>query len=197
MKYILLLTAFIINFQSFGRFDKDPSVELPDFGYVFELTDQLMQISGEQANMFGVRAGLTFNTNYAVGVSFKFSTNRIFPEKEIDKNVFLNVALTSAYIEYTLKPTNRLRLTFPLDIGGGDVNMEWKEYRSNDAFPYGEKYFFYVEPGAKLEFAVTKKILVNLGATYVFVPKLDYRAVSANNISGPSAIVGIKYGKFL
>ena len=77
------------------------------------------------------------------------------------------------------------------------ASNEWKEYRSNDAFPYGEKYFFYIEPGAKIEVAITEKILINIGATYVFVPKLDYRAVTAKNISGPAAIVGIKYGKFL
>ncbi|MBT8328019.1 MAG: hypothetical protein KJP21_09880 [Bacteroidia bacterium] len=197
MKYIIIVLSLFVTIQSFGASDKEPDFELPDFGYVFELTDQLQKISGEQVNMFGIRGGLTFNTNYAVGFSFKFSTNRILPADEIDKNVFLNVALTSAYIEYTLKPSSRVHLTFPLDIGGGDVNMEWKEYRSSDPFPYGEKYFFYVEPGAKLEIAITKKLLINLGATYVFVPKLDYRAVTAKNISGPSAIVGIKYGKFL
>ena len=171
--------------------------KLPDFGYVFELTSQVQQITGQTSNLLGVRAGLTFNTHYNVGVSFKFSTNRIFPTYEPNKEVFLNVALTSAYLEYTVAPSKRLNVVLPIDIGGGDVNMEWIKYRSNNTFPYDEKYFFFVEPGAKLEYSITKNIKVNLGATFLYVPKLSYRAVNEQNISGPTAIIGVKYGKFL
>ncbi len=110
----------------------------------------------------------------------------------------LNSALTSAYFESTLNLTKKVQFTFPSDIGGGDVNMEYTDWVAGLAdFPYDEKYFFYVEPGAMIQVHIAKKIKFNAGLTYVCVPKLSYRAVNASNMTTPSFKIGTKYGRFL
>jgi hypothetical protein len=191
------LTLLILNLNVAAQDKWHPFTNIPDFGYVFELSGQLNNVAEVSSGLMGLRAGLTFNTNYATGVSFKWSLTKIEPPAEVDKDVFLNIAFTSAYLEYTFTPSNKIHVTLPIDIGVGDVNMEPTGGGQNALlFPYGESYFFYTEPGIMTELNLAERLRLNLGLTYVWVPKLDYRAANADNVSGLCPKIGIKYGRF-
>lgn len=194
---LLLFVSIVISNFTFGQKKWTPFSNIPDFGHVFELTGQRAYVADVSSALLGLRAGLTYNTNYATGISFKWSLNQIAPEAEVDKDVFLNIAFTSAYFEYTFSTDKKLHITVPIDIGVGDVNMEpYGGGQNATLFPYGESYFFYTEPGVFSEINISPRFRVNLGVTYIWVPKLEYRAANAENVSGLCPKIGIKYGRF-
>lgn len=194
---MVFAAMFFLCFGSSAQDKWYPFSNIPNFGHVFELSGQLNNAAEVSSGIMGLRAGLTFNTNSATGVSFKWSLTKIEPPEEVDKDVFLNIAFTSAYFEYTFTPNKKIHVTVPIDVGVGDVNMEPKGGGQNAIlFPYGESYFFYTEPGIMTELNLAERLRLNLGITYVWVPKLDYREVNAENLSGLCPKIGIKYGRF-
>lgn len=196
-KSVLLFISLGLCTFVFGQKKWTPFSNIPDFGHAFELTGQRANVADVSSALLGLRAGLTYNNNFATGISFKWSLNKIAPEAEIDKDVFLNIAFTSAYFEYTFSPDKMLHITVPIDVGVGDVNMEpYGGGQNSTLFPYGESYFFYTEPGIMSEINISPRFRANLGITYLWVPKLEYRAVNAGNVSGLCPKIGIKYGRF-
>jgi hypothetical protein len=196
-KVTLISAVLVLTICSSAQEKWHPFSNIPDFGHAFELCWQLNEVAEVSSGLLGLRAGLTYNTHFATGVSFKWSLNEIEPPTEIDKDVFMNIAFTSAYFEYTFNPSKTFHITIPIDIGAGDVNMEPKGGGQNALlFPYGESYFFYTEPGIMTEINLAERVRLNVGITYVWVPKLEYRAANAENVSGLCPKIGIKYGRF-
>lgn len=196
-KSVFLFISLLLCTFVFGQKKWAPFSNMPEMGYAFELAVQQANVGEVSSALMGLRGGINFNNHYATGVSFKWSLNQIAPPAEMDKDVFLNIAFSSAYFEYTFSPDKRIHITIPIDVGAGDVNMEpYGGGQNATLFPYGESYFFYTEPGLLTELNISRKIRLNLGMTYIWVPKLEYRAVNAQNVSGFCPKIGIKYGRF-
>ncbi len=192
------MLALLLTNQAQSQDKWFPFSNIPPLGFVVQGGVQNLSIDGDQAYLMSVRGGVTYLENYSTGISFKFSTNRINPIGNNDPDVFLNFALTALYVEYTFKPQSRLHITIPIDIGGGDLNYEFKNWQpGQNTFPYSEKYFFFAEPALQLEYNITSKLRCNLGASYVYIPRLQYRSVTHQNTGPLSFGLGIKYGKFL
>ena len=193
---ILLLSLVFSNVKAQHKWD--PFGDLPDLGWYVKGGVYALNIAQEQAWLGSIKGGVTWHNRNALGVAFKWSLNRIEPAMEVDPNVFLNAALTSAFYEYTFNAKQLVHPALSLDVGVGDVNMEFKNQAiSSVLFPYGEAYFFFAQPEAKLEINLHSRWRANLGVSYVWVPSLNYRAVNAKNMSGPSFSFGLKYGRFL
>ncbi len=86
MKYTLTLMSMFLTCILNAK--NPPPIELPNFGYVFELTDQFQTIAGESGNKLGLRGGLTYNQHFAASVSFKWSLTKIYPSTEADPSIF-------------------------------------------------------------------------------------------------------------
>lgn len=199
MRITTIVLFLILAITSFAQKKKwQPINDIPDLGWFAEAGVSSMFIAEDNALLGRVRGAVTYNNNNAIGVNFSWSLNRLDPPNEVDNEVFLNAALTSAFYEYVLKPYKKLHVSFSADVGAGDVNMEYKNQSTPRAlFPYEEKYFFFAQPSVRLELNVLPKIRANVAASYVWVPSLEDRAVNAANFSGPAFSFGIKYGKFL
>jgi hypothetical protein len=196
-----LISSIVIVFtclSSVAQHKWDPFGDLPDLGWYAEGGVYSMRIAQELAWLGAAKGAVTWNDHHALGVAFKWSMNKLEPSNEVDPDVFLNVAFTSAFYEYTIKPKRVVHPVFSLDVGAGDMNMEFKEPAiSAPLFPYGEQYFFFAQPQAKLEVNVHPRLKAHLAASYVWVSSLQYRALNAQNTSSPSFSIGLKYGRFL
>lgn len=101
-------------------------------------------------------------------------------------------------VSYTLNPTNRIHLSFPMMVGGGGLAYN----RNNDVGlnPSEEpteasRAFFVLESGAMAEVNVIKYLRVGLGVSYRLTSNtlLNYRNDPAE-IAGKSALTGLNFG---
>ena len=156
----------------------------PSYGYT--------QIDGAAASLINIRAGIMLQDKFTLGVFYGLSINNIDPESETVPDVYMDFRSYGAFAEYTLRPSELIHVTFPLFIGGGEVEMDNEEGSAG----LGEANFFLLEPGALLELNLHKNIRFNIGATYRFIGDMDYRNMDQQDISGFTGQVGLKFGIF-
>jgi hypothetical protein len=100
-------------------------------------------------------------------------------------------------LEYTLWSDKLVHLTIPVWIGGGEVEMDRKDnFGDINPNPYGEQYFFVVEPSAMLEINLHKYVKLNAGIGYRAVSNMTYRNFDQSALIGITGNVGLKIGLF-
>lgn len=144
------------------------------------------------ASLFNVRAGISLTDRFSLGAYFNTSLNQIQPVSETQSGVYLDYWSTGALLEYTLWSRNLVHLTFPLNIGYGEVEMDNEAGEAN----LGEANFFQIEPSVLLEVNLHKYIRLNLGTGYRWVGEMTYRGFDQDAITGFTAYAGIKAGLF-
>ena len=106
---------------------------------------------------------------------------------------------TGLYYEYMWKSNNRVHFIFPVELGVGECFYEWRDikYYFGSSYPYGEQFYFYLEPSAKLEFNLSELFRINAGVLYTLIPQeFEFRTITNSSLSVPSLEVGIRYEIF-
>ena len=176
-----------------------PFSNVPALSFYVELNGFGQQIAEENAFGMGFKGAVTWNAKNAIGFTYGNTINKFSPAFETDTAVYLKNALTAFYYEHTIMPSKRVHLTVPLAVGVGNAYYDWRELDANGAasFPYGDKYYLYVEPAVKVGVKLTDKFRLNAGVTYAIAPlDFDYRSVTNENLTGPRFQLGIRYGKW-
>ncbi|WKN42159.1 outer membrane beta-barrel protein [Tunicatimonas pelagia] len=198
---LLLVLAFVcISIASHAQDETEPktlfnnSVSLSKLGFYVNPTYQIGSIDEATAHIFGVRGGVVLNPNWTVGGGYHWTVNNIDPASEPINNLYLDMRMGGAFVEYTVWSNQLFHLTFPLMIGVGEVEMDRET--SNDTNPFGEENFFFVEPSAQLEVNLMKNIRFHTGIAYRIVGNMDYRMLDQSDISGLTGVAGLKIGLF-
>ena len=202
MKNILVALVVLCLVHAVQAQHKDkwhPFSNMPDLSYFAEVNSQYLTIAEQNAFTIGVKGGLVWNPNSAAGFTFGSTVNKFLPSFETDTAVFLKNVLTGLFYEYMWKPNNKFHVTFPLAAGVGESYYDWRELDAagSASFPYAEKYYFYIEPGLKLEANMTERVRLNAGITYIVAPgSFDYRGLTHKHVSRPTFQLGLRYGRF-
>lgn len=155
-------------------------------GYAFTQMDQAA------ASLFTLRGGLTLNDRTTLGGFFNHSMGNIFPQSETVSGVYMDYWSAGGMIEYTLFSQKMVHLTFPLQFGLGEVEMDneigWAGL--------GEAYFMVLEPAALLEVNLSRFVRFNLGAGYRLVGPMNYRNFDQSALTGFNAHLGLRLGWF-
>jgi hypothetical protein len=172
--------------------------KISNLGFYVSPNVQFGSVAGEGAGIFNFKGALTIQDNFAIGGMYGFTFNEFTPSVENTPNTYLDMQLGGLLLEYTLNPNKLVHFTFPLAIGAGEVQTDWKDdFGSDNDDEFGEESFFFVEPGAMLEINVLPNVRFNLGATYRIIPgSMDYRGLNAEDINGFTGSAGLKVGIF-
>lgn len=166
---------------------------------------QLTQAAGQTVHSFQGSAGVIFNKRFALGAAFYTALNEFTPEMEMDNGLYLDLRYGGVRAEYILNPDNLVYFSFPLTIGGGEASMDYKGGLRSLGDPFGEDYFFFVEPGVQAEVNLIKNACLFAGASYRFVSGLDYDYnstvselvnIQSSDINGLALNLGIRFGLF-
>ncbi len=160
--------------------EKQRFIVAPSYGYT--------RMDGAGASLANIRAGMILQDKFTFGGFYGFSLNDIVPESETLPDTYMDFRSYGGFVEYTLRPTERIHVTFPLFLGRGEVEMDNDEGSAG----LGEESFFLLEPGALLEINLHKNVRFNLGATYRFIGDMNYRNMNQHDISGLTGQVGLK-----
>ncbi len=150
------------------------------------------KIDKSNAVLIHLRSGIVIKDKITIGGFLNTSVNDIIPKSETIPGIYLDYKTYGFFCEYTIFSNNLVHATFPVLIGGGELEMN--EYEAD--LNLGEVHFFNVEPGVFLELNIYKYIRFNVGFTYRFIGNVNYRNMNQSNISGFSGQIGLKFGVF-
>lgn len=139
------------------------------------------------------RIGAVFSDKIGIGGFYNLSLNDFVPQSETEPNTYMDFRWAGGYVEYTWRAHKKIHFTFPLLIGGAELELD-REGASSTQF--GEANFLMVEPSALVELNLTKNIRLLAGAGYRFAGDFTYRSIDDSKVTGFSAQVAIKFGIF-
>ncbi|WP_448518025.1 hypothetical protein [Rhodoflexus sp.] len=142
--------------------------------------------------LFNIRGGLVFADKFTIGGYYSASVNEFVPASETTPGIYMDYRVGGLLMEYTVLSKKIFHLTFPLQIGGGEVEMDSEQGSAN----FGEANFFKIEPGALLEINLHKYIRLNTGISYRHIGSVSYRNLTAQDLSGIQVQASIKIGMF-
>lgn len=149
-------------------------------------------MDGSSAALLNLRAGLNWKDKVSLGAYYTTALNELYPQSETLLNVYMDYWSAGAFASYSVWSKKLVHLSFPLFIGFGEVQMD------NEAGDpgLGESNFLQAEPSALLEVNIHKYLRFNIGAGYRMLGNMRYRNMNQQDIAGPTAYAGLKFGIF-
>lgn len=167
---------------------------------------RMTNIAGSTASLIGGRASWIMNNQVTVGITGmgylginKFNYLHSNGEKFSGN---MNLGYGGLFIEYTFRPDDKIHYSINSSAGfGGFKLVSPMGVTQNISYPWGT--FYYVEPGANIEYSYSKHLRFGVEASYrhsgVFQKSADYKQDNNfNNIQLGSISGGffIKFGIF-
>ncbi len=155
------------------------------------------QIAGEDAFILGTTLAYVANRSLEIGVSAQgiYSSNSNIGF--YDNDVIVGGAYGGLHLAPVLFSNKAIHFTFPVLIGGGVAGYyDYKTYEELDIEDYDWDVMFVIEPGANVEFNITRFMRIGAGVKYRFTNQLDIVALDNNDFRGWSGGLSLKFGKF-
>jgi hypothetical protein len=170
----------------------------PEMGYFLSPSCQIAKFAGSTAVIPGLGAGVIFNKNISLGLVYKLTVTEKTPVGESDNRLYLHGQWGGIKAEYSIRPVNAVHLSFPLEIGVGEIETDLKDSYENQSvtIPAGEAWFANIEPGVALEVNLHKYLKLNLSAGYRLVSDISYRNLTEKNLMGFTSTATLKFGIF-
>jgi DNA-binding beta-propeller fold protein YncE len=163
-------------------------------GPVFKLT----QMNGEMAYSAGGRGGWIINHAVSIGGGgFGMTGNHKVGVNEAGEDLYLHAGYGGLIVEYISNSNDRIHTAYSVLIGAGGANVSTDRF--GDAQNVDEQNsdaFFVIEPEVHMDFNMTRWFRIGVGAGYRLVSGLDMDLVSNSDLSGPSVMLTLKFGKF-
>jgi hypothetical protein len=200
IKLIIILSSIVLNLtaQTSKEVKTLFGTGTPGIGYFITPFCQFGSIAGSTAVIPGVGAGIVFNNNISLDLRYKFIATENTPAGEVDNRLYLDGQWFGIRGEYIFKPENAVHLSFPLEVGMGEIELDLKDSYEDQhvTIPSDEAWFFNLEPGVALEINLWKYMKLNLTAGYRFVSDITFRNLSENDLMGFTYSAALKIGIF-
>jgi hypothetical protein len=157
---------------------------------------QLSTVRNRGAVFVGGRGGWLVDGRFTLGGAGFGLANRVSAPPAVERpgeELDLDMGYGGLWLEYTARPVRLLHVSFGALVGGGGLSLRW-----HDGGSYGSRSeaFFVTEPAVVAELNLARSVRLDLGAAYRFVVGVDMPGMSFSDVSGPSVVVAMKFGKF-
>ncbi|WP_290792258.1 hypothetical protein [Flavihumibacter sp. UBA7668] len=166
------------------------------------ISNKFTRINGEFANINEVYGGWYVNRSFLIGVAASATTNRMNVPEE--NKIWDGEKMTYQYgqfglmTEYVVASTRKIHFAVNLITGAGFMLQydrrdydDWEEYDSRNP-----NFFFVMEPGAQAELNLTNWMRFSPGISYRRAFGSNSKGLSDDDLSGLSANVTFKFGRF-
>lgn len=207
-KYYLLLCGVL----AFGQAPAQDTIrtlfkpsKVRSVGFYIAPEIQYTQSAGDFTPYAGASAMLLFNRHFAVGAAAQHSLDDRFSPDAVAP-LYLRSGWAGLKLEYTLKPSSALHLSFPLVIGRGWASADSLTGRQFDGHPHdidSPRFnrdrrgadFVVIQPGVQLETNLLRNVQLYAGAHYRVAPVVnDATNVPSDALQGLVLNAGIKAG---
>jgi hypothetical protein len=195
MKYILFLLFVILTLPVFAQEQTligNGDIENGGFGGP---AVKVTTINGETAVFVGGRGGWIINHTFVLGGAGYGLVTNVNAKKTDSVHQFIEMGYGGLDLEYIASSNDLVHLSLGLLIGGGSIGFKDKD---NDMFDNHRtmESFFVLEPSAHANLNVTRFFRIAGGVSYRYVNGLKSPLSSNTDLSGLSAVLTLKFGKF-
>jgi hypothetical protein len=156
-------------------------------------------INGQMAVLVGGRGGWIINHSLVIGGGGYGLANEVKGnENYFNSKYLLNFGYGGFELEYIIEPNKAVHGSIYLLLGGGAINQRNPIDNNWNDLSWDEKsdVFFVAEPAANVELNIIRFMRIDLGVGYRFISGVDKYNVTDANLSGVSAVLTFKFGKF-
>ena len=161
---------------------------------------KLTQIADNTSLFIGASGGVTVNKVFTFGVAgYGLVTNPEIQQYATSTQLQLNGGYGGLIIGFTILPREVVHLSIPILIGGGSMYLTDPFYFQNtedSEYTVEKSGFMVVEPGANLEFNVTRFFHLGMGASYRYVQGLSMSSLTDEQLLGWAINLNLKFGSF-
>ncbi|MFD2034668.1 hypothetical protein ACFSKL_07710 [Belliella marina] len=195
---LLLLCMVCCQFKLFAQnetetlFGNKGLINTENLGFFIAPSYGFTQMDGSNTTLLNLRGGISFKDKFTAGAYFNTSHNESRPLSETSPNIYMDYWTVGGFVEYTVASQKVVHLTFPFNIGYGEVKMN----DGNGGSDFGVSGFFQLEPVALVEVNISQYVRFNAGAGYRLVGNMNYRNINQSDLSGLTTYIGLKIGVF-
>ena len=200
IKLLIILSITVINLsaQQSGEVRTLFGKSNQHLGYYVTPFLQSGKIAGSTAVSPGVGAGITINQKVSIDIRYKFIITENTPSGESDTRLYLDGQWIGLRGEYSLIPESAIHVSFPVEVGLGEVELDLKDaYESDQVMvPTEDAWYAYLEPGVAFEINLWKYIKINISAGYRLASNMTFRSMTEKDMMGFTYSGAIKIGLF-
>jgi hypothetical protein len=149
--------------------------------------------NGETGVLVGGRGGWIINHSFILGGGGYGLTNNV-RAKTLGPNGerYINFGYGGLELEYIPQSDKLVHLSFMVLIGAGGVGWRDEEFGHNSE----DDAVFIVEPAVHATLNVTSSFRISAGASFRVITGVSSNVSSNASLSGPSAVLTFRFGKF-
>jgi hypothetical protein len=164
---------------------------------------RMTEMKDDLGLLMGAHGGIILNNHFVIGLGgYGLTSNFLVEDGENSDDLYLYGGYGGLILGGIFSPREVVHIYTPVLIGAGGMEVTDRNYLNNFHRPptfnnFSEtSAFFVVEPGLEVEVNVTRFFKIGLGASYRFVRESDLTTISNKDLSGFSAGLSLKFGKF-
>ena len=156
---------------------------------------KITNINGENAVMVGGRGGWIINHTFVLGGGGYGLVTDVQAKTTDSNHQYIQLGYGGLEMEFIPASNDLFHLSVGLLVGGGGVGYKPD---NNDGYNSMQKTnsFFVLEPSVNANLNITHYFRIAAGVTYRYVSGLKSVVSTNTDLSGPSAILTLKFGKF-
>jgi len=194
MKKIAFFLLLAFTLPAFAQEETLITGEIESGGFggpVLKITN----INGENAVMVGGRGGWIINHTFVLGGGGYGLVTDVHAKTTDSIHQYVQLGYGGLEMEFIPASNNLLHLSVGLLVGGGGIGYKPD---NDDGINSMQKTnsFFVLEPSVNANLNVTHYFRIAAGVTYRYVSGLKSAASTNADLSGPSAILTLKFGEF-
>lgn len=194
MKKLVFLLVLVFTFSAFAQEATLINGEIESGGFggpVLKVTT----INGENSVMVGGRGGWIINHSFVLGGGGYGLVTDVKPKVSDSIHQYIEMGYGGLELEYIASSNDLLHLSIGMLVGGGGIGYKYEDNNSFNS-SHNRNAFFVLEPNINANLNVTRFFRIAAGVSYRYVSGLK-SAVSTNaDLSGPSAVLTLKFGRF-
>jgi len=161
-------------------------------------------VNGEYGALVGGRAAYIINRSYSLGIAGYGLVNNIKADAPYDTS-YIHFGYGGLLLGYEMRPDKLVHLSFNTLVGAGGATLGDKfedSDRDNDEDWDRDRWedkgdvFFVLEPSLNLTLNMTKFFRIDLGGSYRYITGINLAGVKADELSGPSINLTLRFGFF-
>lgn len=183
MKRLTLLSAFalLLISASFAvdstRFYAKPSVNF-------------VPKTGQTAVVLGMETAYSPIHRFFIGVTYRHVMNQFMPLTETDTRKELTSSWGGIKLNYQIANQETFKVYTHLTGGRGLLDIIIDE---DGALPDEQEWYSFAQAGINFDMPVHPSLNITIGLDYRFVSEIQYKNVTAQDISGLSGQIGLRY----
>ncbi|MGD1044852.1 MAG: hypothetical protein ABR936_05935 [Bacteroidota bacterium] len=194
MKKLVSLLVIVFTFSALAQEATLINGEIESGGFggpVLKVTS----INGENAVMVGGRGGWIINHSFVLGGGGYGLVTDVKAKVTDSIHKYIEMGYGGVELEYIPSSNDLLHLSVGLLVGAGGIGYKRED---DDMFnaSHRNNSFFVLEPSVNANLNVTHSFRIAAGVSYRYVSGLKSIVSTNADLSGPSAILIFKFGKF-